>query len=331
MPHLLKLEDLKVFFHTDVGVAKAVDGVSYSIDSGRTLGVVGESGCGKTVSALSILRLTPKPGRIAGGKIIFEGDNLLDLSENEMRKIRGNRIAMIFQEPMTSLNPVFTIGNQISEGVRLHRGADRKEAWERSIEMLKKVGIPSPEKRISDYPHQLSGGMRQRAMIAMALSCDPTLLIADEPTTALDVTIQSQILDLMKEMREQYSASIILITHDLAVVAQACDDVVVMYAGKVVESAPVKTLFSDPSHPYTRGLLESIPSRHGKGEGKKRLKEIKGVVPALTSLPAGCPFNPRCPDVMDVCRIDKPELKVVKSGARAACWLYGSGVASGAP
>lgn len=331
MPHLLKLEDLKVFFHTNVGVAKAVDGVSYSIDSGRTLGVVGESGCGKTVSALSILRLTPKPGRIAGGKIIFEGDDLLGLSENEMRKIRGNRIAMIFQEPMTSLNPVFTIGNQISEGVRLHRGADRKEAWERSIEMLKKVGIPSPEKRISDYPHQLSGGMRQRAMIAMALSCDPTLLIADEPTTALDVTIQSQILDLMREMREQYSASIILITHDLAVVAQACDDVVVMYAGKVVESAPVKTLFSDPLHPYTRGLLESIPFRHGKGEGKKRLKEIKGVVPALTSLPAGCPFNPRCPDVMDVCRIDKPELKIVKSGSRAACWLYASGVASGAP
>ncbi|VAX21786.1 Oligopeptide transport ATP-binding protein OppD (TC 3.A.1.5.1) [hydrothermal vent metagenome] len=331
MSHLLELEDLKVFFDTSSGIARAVDGVSYSIDSGRTLGVVGESGCGKTVSALSILRLTPKPGRIAGGKIIFEGDDLLGLSENEMRKIRGNRIAMIFQEPMTSLNPVFTIGNQISEGVRLHRGADRKEAWERSIEMLKKVGIPSPEKRVSDYPHQLSGGMRQRAMIAMALSCDPTLLIADEPTTALDVTIQSQILDLMTEMREQYSASIILITHDLSVVAQTCDDVVVMYAGKVVESAPVKTLFSDPSHPYTRGLLESIPSRHVKGEGKKRLKEIKGVVPALTDLPAGCPFNPRCPDVMDVCRIDKPELKAIKSGASAACWLYGSGVASRAP
>jgi len=329
MSHLLELEDLKVFFDTSNGVAKAVDGVSYSIDSGRALGVVGESGCGKTVSALSILRLTPKPGRIAGGKIIFEEDNLLDLKENEMRKIRGNRIAMIFQEPMTSLNPVFTIGNQISEGVRLHRDVSRKEAWERSIKMLEKVGIPSPGKRVCDYPHQLSGGMRQRAMIAMALSCDPSLLIADEPTTALDVTIQSQILDLMWEMRDQYAASLILITHDLAVVAQTCDDVVVMYAGKVVESATVKALFSHPFHPYTRGLLESIPAGHGQGAGK-RLKEIKGIVPALTDLPPGCPFHPRCPDVMDVCRMDKPELKVIEPGSSAACWLYSSGVASGA-
>jgi oligopeptide/dipeptide ABC transporter ATP-binding protein len=327
MSHLLKLEDLKVHFNTNDGVAKAVDGVSYSIDAGRTLGVVGESGCGKTVTALSILRLTPKPGLIAGGRIEFGGVNLLDLSEEEMRKIRGNQIAMIFQEPMTSLNPVFTIGNQISEGMRLHLGVDKKEAWDRSIEMLKKVGIPSPDKRVSDYPHQLSGGMRQRAMIAMALSCDPNLLIADEPTTALDVTIQWQILDLMKEMREQYSASIILITHDLGVVAQTCDDVVVMYAGKVVESAPVRQLFKDPCHPYTRGLLESIPARHVKKKGS-RLKEIKGIVPPLTDLPPGCPFHPRCPDVMDVCRVEKPEFKAIRSGASASCWLYGSGVES---
>ncbi len=323
MANLLELDDLKVYFDTERGVARAVDGVSYSIGRGKTLGVVGESGCGKTVSALSILRLVQTPGRIAGGRVVFEGADLLTLAEEEMRKIRGNRISMIFQEPMTSLNPVFTIGNQISETVRIHRGATRGEAWEHSIEMLAKVGIPSPERRVSDYPHQLSGGMRQRAMIAMALSCDPTLLIADEPTTALDVTIQAQILDLMMEMKGQYNASIIMITHDLGVVAQTCDDVVVMYAGRVVESAPVTTLFANPSHPYTRGLIGSIPSF--SGARKKRLNEIKGMVPSLTNLPKGCSFNPRCPDVMDVCREKEPQLKRLQNGSCAACWLHDSG------
>jgi len=324
MVNLLELDDLRVYFDTERGVAKAVDGVSYSIDKGKTLGVVGESGCGKTVSALSILRLIQAPGRIAGGRIVFEGVDLMTLAEEEMRKIRGNRISMIFQEPMTSLNPVFTIGNQVSEAVRIHRKTTRKEAWERSIEMLAKVGIPSPERRVADYPHQLSGGMRQRAMIAMALSCDPTLLIADEPTTALDVTIQAQILDLMIEMKDQYNASIIMITHDLGVVAQTCDDVVVMYAGRVVESAPVTTLFSSPGHPYTRGLIGSIPSFSGVTR-KKRLDEIKGMVPSLTKLPRGCSFNPRCPDVMSVCREKEPQLKRLQNGACAACWLHDSG------
>ncbi len=322
MAPLLELDDVKVYFNTADGMAKAVDGVSYSVYPGKTLGVVGESGCGKTVSALSILRLIQPPGEIVAGKILFEGVNLLDLSENDIRKVRGARISMIFQEPMTALNPVFTIGDQIGEVVRLHRGASKKEAIDRAVEMLTKVGIPSPEKRVYEYPHQLSGGMRQRAMIAMALSCDPTLLIADEPTTALDVTIQAQILDLMVDMKEQYHASIMMITHDLGVVAQTCDDVVVMYAGKVVEAAPVKALFANPAHPYTRGLLDSIPVRHG-WDGKGRLKEIKGMVPSLTDLPKGCAFNPRCPDVMDVCKEKIPDLKQVDGGSKAACWLHG--------
>lgn len=318
---LLSVEDLKVYFDTDQGVARAVDGVSYAVDPGKTLGVVGESGCGKTVSALSILKLVPKPGRYAGGRIMFDGQNLLGYSEERMRSVRGNRISMIFQEPATSLNPVFTIGNQIAEGVRLHMKVSRKEAWDRAIEMLRKVHISSPEKRVSEYPHQLSGGMRQRAMIAMALACDPDVLIADEPTTALDVTIQAQILDLMIEIKERYSAAVIMITHDLGVVAQTCDDVSVMYAGKVVESAPVKTLFADPAHPYTQGLMASIP-RRGESGARERLNEIKGVVPRLTDIPRGCPFNPRCPHVMDVCREKEPQLKDVGGGAMASCWLH---------
>ena len=320
MSALLQLDDVKVYFDTSDGVAKAVDGVSYSVQPASTMGVVGESGCGKTVSALSILRLVPAPGRIAGGKILFEGTNLLDLSEDEMRKIRGNHISMIFQEPMTALNPVFTIGDQIAEAVRLHRGASKKEAWDRAIEMLIKVGIPAPERRVSDYPHQLSGGMRQRAMIAMALSCDPKLLIADEPTTALDVTIQMQILDLMMELKQQFRTAIMLITHDLGVVAQTCDDVVVMYAGKVAEASPVASLFANPAHPYTQGLLASIPSNHGGEKG--RINEIKGMVPSLLNLPKGCYFHPRCPKVMDICKEQEPELRPVPSGGMAACFLY---------
>jgi len=318
---LIELDDLKVYFDTPGGVAKAVDGLSYSVDPGKTLGVVGESGCGKTVSALSVLRLAPKPGRIAGGRVLFDGVDLFQLSEEGMRKIRGDKISMIFQEPMTALNPVFTIGNQISEALRLHRGMSRREAWDKSIEMLGKVGIPSPERRVGEYPHQLSGGMRQRAMIAMALACDPRLLIADEPTTALDVTIQQQILDLMMDMKEQYDASIIIITHDLGVVAQTVDDVVVMYAGKMVEKAPVRTLFANPAHPYTQGLLESIPVKRDFSE-KGRLKEIKGSVPNLLALPTGCAFHPRCPKVMDVCREKSPGLTRLDSGSTASCWLY---------
>ncbi|VAX20136.1 Oligopeptide transport ATP-binding protein OppD (TC 3.A.1.5.1) [hydrothermal vent metagenome] len=321
MAALLDIRNLEVHFRLNGAIGRAVDGVSYCIEPGHTTGVVGESGCGKTVSALSILRLVPSPGKIAGGEIIFEGQDLLKLSEDEMRSIRGAKIAMIFQEPMTALNPVFTIGFQIAEAIRLHRGSDKKEANDRVVALLTKVGIPSPERRAKEYPHQLSGGMRQRAMIAMALSCDPRLLIADEPTTALDVTIQSQILDLMMEMKEQYHASILMITHNLGVVAQVCDDVVVMYAGKVVESARVKTLFASPSHPYTQGLLDSIPSRHADAKGG-RLSEIKGVVPAITNLPQGCAFHPRCPKVMDRCKVETPRLAKVPSGATCACWLY---------
>jgi len=320
MPPLLELSALKVYFYTQDGVVKAVDGVSYSVNAGKTLGVVGESGCGKTVSAMAILRLISQPGKITGGSIMFENQDLTKISEDEIRKVRGNRISMIFQEPMTALNPVFTIGNQIAEAVRLHRGASKQEAYDAAIKILEQVGIPSPAKRVHEYPHQLSGGMRQRAMIAMALVLNPRLVIADEPTTALDVTIQAQILDLMMEMKEQYDASIIMITHDLGVVAQTCDDVVVMYAGRVVESADIKTLFANPAHPYTRGLLASIPSRHKDSHG--HLKEIKGMVPSPTNLPTGCAFHPRCPDVMDICKEKMPTLKKCKTGATTACWLH---------
>ena len=277
-----------------------------------------EPGCGKTVSALSILKLTPKPGEIAGGEILFKGQDLCALDERAMQKIRGAEIAMIFQEPMTALNPVFTIGNQIAEGILLHQNVSTKEAWDRAIEMLTKVQIPNAKQRVNEYPHQLSGGMRQRAMFAMALACNPSLLIADEPTTALDVTIQAQVLDLMIEMKQQFGASIILITHDLGVVAQTCDKVVVMYAGKVAEVAPVNNLFDNPCHPYTIGLLDSIPTRKKGG----RLSEIKGVVPTLLDRPDGCYYNPRCPKVMDICREKSPKLKKTGADSMAACWLH---------
>ncbi len=319
MTKLLEVRDLIVEFSTPGGLARAVDRVSFSLNKGETLGIVGESGCGKTVTAFSILRLIQPPGRISGGEVLFEGKDLLKLSENEMRKVRGSDISMIFQEPMSALNPVFTIGNQIVEAIRVHTDIGKKDAWEKAAGLLAKVGIPSPEKRITDYPHQLSGGMRQRAMIAMALSCNPKLLIADEPTTALDVTIQAQILDLMVEMKDGLDASVLLITHDLGVVAQTCDHVVVIYAGRVVESATVEALFAKPAHPYTQGLLGSIPARH---ETKERLTEIEGMVPGLLDLPTGCSFHPRCPEAMDRCRTESPELAPVDSKTSTACWLY---------
>jgi oligopeptide/dipeptide ABC transporter ATP-binding protein len=320
---ILEIKDLRTYFFTYEGVAKAVDGVSYQLAKGEPLGVVGESGCGKSVTALSILRLIPvPPGRVVGGEILFKGRNLLELSEDQMRKIRGNRISMIFQEPMTSLNPVFTVGNQIQETLKLHQELSKKESLEKSIEMLKLVNIPSPERAVERYPHELSGGMRQRVMIAMALACNPEILIADEPTTALDVTIQAQILDLMNKLKEELGMAIILITHNLGVIAETVKRVIVMYAGKIVEEAKTKTLFENPQHPYTMGLLKSIPILGDKiRRGKVRLNEIPGVVPSLYELPAGCKFSTRCPSVMDICQEKEPELKEIETGHFSSCWL----------
>ncbi len=322
---LLDIRSLETQFFTDDGLARAVDGVSYSLAKGETVGVVGESGCGKSVTALSVLRLIPNPpGRIVGGEIVFEGTNLLDLSPAEMRRIRGNDISMIFQEPMTSLNPVFTIGNQIGEAVRLHQGLSSKEATNKAIEMLTLVGIPEPARRVHEYPHQLSGGMRQRAMIAMALSCNPKVLIADEPTTALDVTIEAQILDLMRNLQSELGTAVILITHDLGVVAEMARKVVVMYAGKVVEQAPVETIFAEPNHPYTQGLLNSLPNAElgaVSGGHKRRLQEIPGIVPSLLNLPQGCKFASRCPKAMAVCEEKEPPLEQVGADHLSACWL----------
>lgn len=323
---VLDIRDLKTFFFTKEGVAKAVDGVSYKVNRKETLGIVGESGCGKTVTALSVLQLIPTPpGRIVGGEIIFEGKNLLGLSNAEIRKIRGNKISMIFQEPMTSLNPVFTIGNQLSECFVLHRNLSKREALEQSIEILRLVGIPTPEKRISEYPHQLSGGMRQRAMIAMALSCNPKLLIADEPTTALDVTIQAQILDLMMQLKEKLGTSIIMITHNLGVIAEIANRVEVMYAGKVVEEGEVAVVFKNPLHPYTQGLLNSIPhiEKDAAKKNKGRLQEIKGMVPSLFGLPLGCSFEPRCSVATKRCYHEEPGLKNFGNGHIIRCWRNG--------
>ncbi len=322
--HLLHVQELKTYFYTFEGTARAVDDVSFYLNKGETLGLVGESGCGKSVTALSLMRLIPEPpGRIVHGKIDFDGINLPDLSMSEMRNIRGNRIAMIFQEPMTSLNPVFTIGNQLAEMFRHHQKLSKKESWNRSIEMLRLVQIPSPEKRVLEYPYQLSGGMRQRAMIAMALACDPEILIADEPTTALDVTIQAQVLDLMVELKENFDAAIILITHDLGVVAEIAQRIEVMYAGKVVEEAQTISLFEDPKHPYTRGLLKSIPKLGQRARhGRRRLQEISGVVPSLYELPAGCSFYPRCSQARAVCQENVPELIELEDSHWVRCWLY---------
>jgi peptide/nickel transport system ATP-binding protein len=307
---LLEIKELVTEFRTERGTVRAVDGVSFEIPERGTLGVVGESGCGKSVTALSILRLiADPPGRIASGTITYAGKDLLKLPLDEMRKIRGNRIAMIFQEPMTSLNPVFTVGDQVGEAVRLHQNKSRSEAREIAIAMLKLVGIPSPEDRVDAYPHQLSGGMRQRVMIAMALACKPDLLIADEPTTALDVTIQAQILDLLESLQKELGMSILLITHDLGVVAEICDEVIVMYAGRIVERAPTATLFETPHHHYTIGLLRSVPSLDASEH--TRLREIPGMVPSLHDLPKGCKFQGRCEAVQDKCRDSEPELVAI--------------------
>jgi peptide/nickel transport system ATP-binding protein/oligopeptide transport system ATP-binding protein len=322
--HLLQLDELKTYFYTFEGTAKAVDEVSFYLDKGKVLGVVGESGCGKSVTAQSIMRLIPEPpGKIVHGNILFDGMNIVELGMEQMRSIRGNRISMIFQEPMTSLNPVYTIGNQISEMFLLHEKRSKRESWDRSIEMLRKVQIPAPEKRVHEYPHQLSGGMRQRAMIAMALACNPEILIADEPTTALDVTIQAQILDLMLQLKENFDTAIMMITHDLGVIAEIAQRIVVMYAGKVVEEGQAVAIFEDPKHPYTRGLLKSIPklgerSRHGR----QRLKEISGIVPSLYELPPGCSFYPRCPKRITVCKENPPNMIDAGEEHQVRCWLY---------
>ena len=313
---LLEVRDLHTSFLMPYGEARAVDGITFTVDPGRTLGLVGESGCGKTMAALSILRLTP-PGSRVTGEITFDGRDLLTLSEAEMRHIRGNAIAMIFQEPMSSLNPVFTVGNQIAEAVRLHQGLSWRAAHEQAVEMLKLVEIPEPERRVNEYPHQLSGGMRQRVMIAMALSCHPRLLIADEPTTALDVTIQAQILDLLAGLQQRLGMALILVTHDLGIVAERADEVAIMYAGRIVERAPVQAIFSRPLHPYTRGLLRSIPK---VGTDKaRRLEAIPGVVPDLSCLPSGCHFRDRCPKAIAGCAAIDPLLEELQPGHRVAC------------
>jgi oligopeptide/dipeptide ABC transporter ATP-binding protein len=318
---LLEVRDLHTSFQTSEGLIRAVNGVSFHLEEGETLGLVGESGCGKSVTSLSILRLIPQPpGRISGGPILFRGDDLLAKSEEEMRKIRGNSISMIFQEPMTSLNPVYTCGFQIVEAIRLHQRRSRSEARDRAIEMLRVVGIPSPEQRVDEYPHQLSGGMRQRVMIAMALSCNPSLLIADEPSTALDVTIQAQILDLIARLRHELGMSVLIITHDLGVVAEVADRVAVMYAGEVVEHASVEEIFARPLHPYTQGLLNSIPRL---GKLMERLSVIPGTVPNPIEFPSGCAFHPRCPLADERCRDEDPPLNEQGGDHQVACWKVG--------
>ena len=316
---LLEVKNLKTYFYTDEGVVKSVDDVSFDVEKGKTLGIVGESGCGKSITSLSIMQLveTP-PGKIVGGEIIYQGENLLEKNKDQMRKIRGGEIAMIFQEPMTSLNPVFTVGKQIMEALRLHTDLDKEKAKERAIEMLKLVKIPLPEKRFNEYPHQLSGGMRQRVMIAMALSCNPKLLICDEPTTALDVTIQAQILDLINELKEKLGTSVMMITHDLGVIAEVADDVMVMYAGKVVEYG-ADDIFESPKHPYTSGLMNCIPKL--TDEDHTRLDVIKGMVPSFDQMPKGCAFCPRCSEAKDICRERMPELMDV-NGHKVRCFKY---------
>jgi oligopeptide/dipeptide ABC transporter ATP-binding protein len=320
---LLSIMNLNTRFHTYEGVVTAVDGVNIDVYQGETLGVVGESGCGKSVTALSILRLLPSPPAEIQGTILFDNTNLLDLNLDEIRQIRGNSISMIFQEPMTSLNPVLTIGEQISEAIRLHQGKTRQEAWRKAVEMLQKVQISSPEIRAKEYPHKLSGGMRQRAMIAMALSCHPRLLLADEPTTALDVTIQAQIVELMIKLKEEMGASIVLITHNLGLIAEMAQRVIVMYTGKVVEEGKVNELFENPLHPYTQGLLGSIPWIGQKLKtGRRQLQEIPGVVPSLLDVPEGCRFHPRCSRVMDICKKEEPRLVQPEDGRLVQCWLW---------
>jgi len=317
---ILEVRNLQTHFFTEDGVSKAVDGVDFSLNKGETLGLVGESGCGKSITSLSILRLIASPpGKIVGGEILFKGQNLVTKSESEMRAIRGNEISMIFQEPMTSLNPVYTVGEQIAEVLRLHQNMGRKEAWDKAVDMLRLVGIPSPEKRATQEPHELSGGMRQRVMIAMALACRPEILIADEPTTALDVTIQAQILELMRKLQVEMGMSTIMITHDLGVVAETCDRVAVMYAGKVVEYTTAKNLFASPKHPYTVGLMNSLPRLD---EDVEELQAIKGNVPSPFNMPQGCRFAPRCPHATQLCHDKLPELLLQEDESKVRCWMY---------
>lgn len=316
---LLRVTDLKTYFFLDDGVVKAVDGVSFRLNRGQTLGLVGESGCGKSVTSLSVMRLIANPGRIVEGSIYLRGLDLAQLNEEEMRHIRGNRISMIFQQPTSCLNPVFRVGDQIAESLMIHRGFTKQQARHRAIELLTMVGIPSAKTRVDSYPHEMSGGMCQRVMIAMALACEPELLIADEPTTALDVTIQAQILELMKDLKHRFDTGIVLITHDLGVIAEMADYVSVMYAGKIVEEAPVNELFAEPKHPYTQGLLASIPVL---GEVRETLAVIPGSVPSLRNLPPGCRFAGRCPYVMDICRVEEPALLTLSETRTSRCWLY---------
>ena len=329
---LLEVKDLKTYFYTEDGVVKAVDGVDFEVYPGEVLGLVGESGCGKSVSLLSVMRLISQPGRIIEGEVIFDGQNLLQLTETEMTHMRGNRISMIFQQPQTALNPVFRVGDQISEVLHIHQHCDKETGKKRAIELLTMVGIPEAEKRADAYPHELSGGMAQRVMIAMALACEPELLIADEPTTALDVTIQAQILDLMRDLRNKVGASVVLITHDLGVVAEMAERVAVMYAGRIVEQADVKTLFANPCHPYTQGLMGSIPVL---GKIKEHLEVIPGTVPNLVNLPAGCRFAPRCKARLEyklqICTGLEPDLIPASPGHLVRCWLYQDGDGHRAP
>lgn len=316
---LLEVKNLHTHFFTEHGVIPSVNGVSFSVNKGEIVGVVGESGCGKSVTSLSMLQLINKPGKIVKGEVLFNGEDLTKLTENQIRKIRGNKISMIFQEPLTSLNPVFTIGSQISEAIRLHQNVSKEQAKSRAIEMLRIVGLPSPKKQYYSFPHLLSGGMRQRVMIAMAISCNPDLLIADEPTTALDVTIQKQILKLMKNLSSELNSSIIFITHDLGVIAEMCDRVIVMYGGEVVEQNNVFDLFDQPKHPYTKGLLNSTPKIH---ELNYKLQSIEGNVPAPDKMPSGCKFHTRCPFVMEKCKKEAPPLMKLKGNTDVRCWLH---------
>ena len=318
-PPILQVNNLKTVFNTDKGEIRAVDGVSFAVPKGKTMGIVGESGSGKSITALSILQLLATNGHIKGGEVLFKGQDLVKLTDKQMRNIRGNQISMIFQEPMTSLNPVFTVGQQISETLKIHKKLSKKEAMAQAVDMLKLVGIPSPDKRVKQYPYELSGGMRQRVMIAMALACNPEILIADEPTTALDVTIQAQILELIKDLQNRLGMSVIMITHDLGVVAETCDYVAVMYAGQVVEYADVRTLFKNPKHPYTLGLLNSLP-RHDIDQDK--LIPIKGVVPSPYEMPKGCRFAPRCPTATAQCNEKPPELRETNDEGQIRCWMY---------
>jgi len=322
---LLEVKGLKTYFYTEDGIVRAVDGVDFEVYPGEVLGLVGESGCGKSVTSLSIMQLISKPGKIDAGQILLDGENLLEFPETEMIKVRGNRISMIFQQPQTALNPVFKVGDQLSEVLNVHQDLGKEAGWKRAVELLRMVGVPDPERRVEAYPHELSGGMAQRVMIAMALACVPELLIADEPTTALDVTIQAQILDLMRDMRKEMGTSVILITHDLGVVAEMAERVAVMYAGEIVEQTEVNTLFDEPLHPYTQGLIGSIPIL---GEIKDRLDVIPGSVPNLVNLPPGCRFAPRCQarvkHSLTICTEQKPELEEIKMGHKVRCWLYQS-------